>query len=154
MSKSKLDRFIELFQDKKTWRVIDMANELGVSRQSIYRYCERIHSTLGIALDMNFKDDNGQLYKVDNLTRGYIRWPSNRSVQEEINIQLKREEYEALKTAVNELQHLTPLLQSAIDTLIKNKSITWYSNPEPVLYNPLVDKYYTTPKVKTTSTII
>ncbi len=141
MAASKLDEFIKLFQEKRTWYVKDIENKLGVSRQSVYRYRDQLYTQRNISLDSSTRDDDGSLLEHDTLEKGYLRWPEASEVINDVNLTLTKDQLEALKTAVAQTTHLTPLLQSALSSLGKASSVKKQLQKEPIIYNPQADQY-------------
>lgn len=141
MPKSKLDEFIRLFHEKRTWHVEEIANRMGVSRQSVYRYRDRLWEQRGIMLEGHFRDTDGKLFRDDNVKDGYLRWPNGQPLEEDVSFILSKAELEALRTAVVQMQHLTPLLQGALEKLGKNNTIKKELLAEPLIHNPQIDNY-------------
>ena len=141
MPASRLDEFIALFREKRTWSVADIRNRLGVSRQTVYRYRDQLYSKKDISLEAHIRDDDNTLLKVEDLAEGSFRWPESAAFEDDVSLSLSKAEVEALKTAVAQTEHLTPLLKSALANLGKSSEVKKQLKADPIIYNPQVDRY-------------
>ena len=141
MAESKFNDFMNLFQEKSLWHVKEIQERLNISRQSVYRLKDKLQSERQIILEANMRDSDGKLLQYKNLPLGYLRWPEGKSFEEDVSFKLSKSELEALKTAVAQMDHLTPLLKSALSKLSKNNVIQKQIQADPIIYNPLIDNY-------------
>ena len=141
MAESRLDDFIKLFQEKRIRHVKDIENELGISRQSVYRLRDQLYTKKGIALEASIRGDDGTLLENEELGKGYLKWPEATEFEEDVSFVLSKAQLEALKTAVAQTKHITPLLQGALDALGKNNLVRKQIKSEPIIYNPQIDQY-------------
>jgi predicted DNA-binding transcriptional regulator YafY len=141
MSLSRLDDFVQLFQEQRCWKVRDIQQRLRVSRQSVYRLRDQLYSRRQIALEANIRDDDGTLMLSERASVGCLCWPEGLSIEEDVSFSLSQTELEALKTAVAQMQHLTPLLDGVLSKLSSRAVIQRQLQAEPIIFNPQVDYY-------------
>lgn len=141
MASSKLDQFMKLFMERRTWHVTDIMNRLEVSRNTVHRYKEELYSKKGISLDAHIRDNDKTLLKVEGLEKGCFRWPERTPHEEDVSLSLSKAQIEALKAAVAQTGHMTPLLESALKSLGQSSAAKKQLNAEPIIYNPQVDQY-------------
>ncbi len=106
----------------------DIANRLGVKRQTVYRLRDKAQS-LGVWI-LTHKED-------PTLAPGWFRLENPKEV--ELLFRLSREEVEALKAAVSRVEHLTPLAKKALMKLGRGE--VKVQSGDPVVYTPLTDEY-------------
>jgi predicted DNA-binding transcriptional regulator YafY len=141
MSLSRLDDFVQLFQEKRCWTVNDIRQRLGISRQSVYRLRDQLYSKRQITLEANIRDDDGTLMLSETASVGCLCWPEGMAFEEDVSFSLSQTELEALKTAVAQMQHLTPLLDGVLSKLSKRAVIQRQLQAEPIIFNPQIDYY-------------
>ncbi len=141
MAESRLGDFKNLFREKRTWRVTDIENRLGISHTSVYRLRDQLYSREQISLEANIRDDDGRLMRSEHVQLGCLSWPEATPIEEDVGVQMPKSELEALKAAVAQTEHLTPLLKSALKTLGQSSAAKKQLKSEPVIYNPQVDRY-------------
>lgn len=134
MAESRLPDFKRLFREVSPllhWRTI--SEHLGVTRQHVYRLRNQLHAYEGIWLDEHKFDSE--------VPRGYFRWPQNAPFDEDVLVSLTTAEIEALKTAAERVDSLTPLVKQTLKKLSQGKPLERALETDPVLYTPLVDIY-------------
>ncbi|RTH98277.1 transcriptional regulator [Thermus scotoductus] len=126
---SALPDFIRLLSENPgglSWH--ELADKLGVTRQTVYRLREKAQSQ-GIWV-LTHKED-------PSLPPGWFRLENPKEVEDLFG--LTRQEVEALKAAVSRVEHLTPLAKKALEKLGRGRPKV--QAEEPVVYTPLADEY-------------
>ncbi len=141
MAESRLSDFKNLFRERPAWHWKEVSDRLGVSRQSVYRLRDELYSKENIALEATIRDDDGKLLTSDKVGVGYLKWPEATPIEDDVSLTLSKLELEALKTAVAQMAHLTPLLESALGKLTENNVVQKLLQADPIIFNPQVDDY-------------
>lgn len=134
MAESRLGDFKRLFREvSPCLHVKEIAQRLGIPRQSVYRLRDRLRDNEGIWLEEH-------TYHPD-VPSGHFRWPRDQPFNEDVLVSLNAAEVEALKTAAERMEHVTPLVTQALQKLAEGKPLERALNTESVLYTPLSDSY-------------
>lgn len=127
---SRVADFIQLLlEHPRGLPVEQISARLGVARQSVYRLREKAQA-LGVWVCTHQEDPE--------VPRGWFRLEAPQEV--EMTFRLTQAEVEALRAAVERLEHLTPLARRALERLGRGE---WgrAQKEEPVVYTPLADEY-------------
>ena len=127
---SRLPDFLRLLRERpQGLPVRQIATTLGVARQSVYRLREKAQS-LGVWVETH--GDNPEV------PPGWMRLEGS----PELIFHLTLEEAEALRAAVERVEHLTPLARRALERLAQGDLIPGaLPTEEPLIYTPLADEY-------------
>ncbi|MFN4073586.1 MAG: helix-turn-helix transcriptional regulator [Thermus sp.] len=127
---SRLPDFIRLlFENPQGLPVEELASRLGITRQSVYRLREKAQA-LGVWI-VSHRDD-------PRVPKGYLRLEEGGEVQ--LAPQLTWAELEALRSALERVEHLTPIARKALARLAQAGPARLRREP-PVVYTPLADQY-------------
>lgn len=130
--KDALVEFLDLLRDHPTGvRVVNAAAALGVSRQHVYRLRDRARRVYGIWVDDRATDPA--------VLRGYLRLDGQH--RPDVSVVLGATELDALLTAADRIQHLTPLARRALEKLAQGTPAERDLTRDPVIYSPLADEY-------------
>lgn len=126
---SRVADFIRLMREHPGGlRVQEVASQLGVARQTVYRLRDKAQ-VLGVWVCTHEEDPE--------VPKGCMRLEAPQEV--EATFRMTLEEVEALKAAVARIQNLTPLARQALARL---ERVEWsLAQEEPVIYTPLADEY-------------
>ncbi len=133
MAQSRFNDYKKLFREKSTWHWQEIMDRLGIARNSVYRLRNQLRDKEGIWLEEH-------IFNKD-VPRGHFRWPSDTPNEDHLSISLRPAEIDALKTAVERMENVTPLVKTALKKLVKSKAIAKKFNNEPILVTPLADNY-------------
>ena len=126
----RLIKLKRMFREKPLWHVDEIANELGVARTKVYALRDQLRRGDGIWLEENkFNND---------VPPGHLRWPQNHPLRE---IHLSSVEVEALKTAIEQMDAVTPLVRRALEELTHDQPIKDYLGGDSVIHIPLSDDF-------------
>lgn len=126
---SRLSDFIRLLMEHpRGLSVREIAQRLGITRQSVYRLRDKVQA-LGLWAVTHSEDPQ--------VPRGWMRLEAMEGV--DLVVRLTRAEVEALRIALERVEPLTPLARKALARLAPEA--LEMPKAEPVLYSPTVDLY-------------
>ncbi len=131
MSKTILEFTQHLFNNPGIHKITKLATEFGVTRKTIYDWCDRAQAQYGIWIETSTSNPD--------IKRGHAKVSDK--VPEHFTVVLTRVELDALLAAADRLEPLTSLPKHAIKKLSEAKRFTEKPSYEPILYTPLADQY-------------
>lgn len=111
--------------------VNDLATYFGIRSNEIYRWCKYLQERYGVVIEKS----NTNYY----VPKRHIKLAD--SSRDALNITLTGVELDALITAAQRIEPLTPIARQALIKLTREKQIENYRKKRPIIYNPLVDDY-------------